>query len=153
MKTLVSFLLFFCVVGAWHIRPAGTAETGDPSYPTPSVSPHRVQENASPAVHDAYVEIIRGNFEEALRLSDKAIAQNPTDPDAHVARSLALASLGDNEAALDSADTALMLDPASGAAYFARGTALLRMGEQEQARDSFRKACDLGETRACKFLY
>ena len=153
IKTLASFLLVLSVVAACHVRPAGAAETAEPPYPTPSVSPHRLQENAAPAVHDAYVQIIRGNFEEALRLSDEAIAQNPTDADAHVARSLALASLGDNEAALASADMALTLDPASGAAYFARGTALLRMGEQKQARESFTKACDLGETRACKFLY
>ncbi len=123
-----------------------------PANPASSPGSPQVRENASPAVHDAFVQIIQGNFEEALRLSNEAIAQNPADPDAYVARSLALASLGDNEGALDSADHALSIDPASGAAYFAKGTALLRMGNGDRAQENFKKACDLGETRACRFL-
>jgi tetratricopeptide (TPR) repeat protein len=145
-------LLAGCLLALGLARGAAAAEGTMPEH-TPS-SPGAVLEqgNAAPLVHDAYVQIIRGNFEEALKLSNEAIAKYPADPDAYVARSLALASLGDNEGALADAEHAIELDPASGAAYFAKGTALLRMGRADEARDNFARACDLGETRGCKFL-
>ena len=111
-----------------------------------------IRENAAPKVHDAFVQIVQGHFDEALRLSNEAIADNPRDTDAYVAKSLALASLGDNDAALANADQALSINPSSGMAYFAKGTALLRLGKGDEARESFTRACDLGETRACKFV-
>jgi tetratricopeptide (TPR) repeat protein len=152
MKRGLFFVLVWCLIAPAGISLVDAAEADSPARPMSSPDSPQDRENASPAVHDAFAQIIQGNFEEALRLSDEAIAQNPADPNAYIAKSLALASLGDNDEALISADKALEIDPASGAAYFAKATALLRMGKGDQAQESFKKACDLGETRACKFL-
>lgn len=75
--------------------------------------------------------------------------QDPNAPDALVAVSERLATLGnDPKRALDRLDQAVALDPEHAAAVFARGEILLRLGRPAEAAEAYRRTAELSKAPA-----
>ena len=84
-----------------------------------------------------------GKYEDALKIYDELIEQQPEKAKYHFMRGVALALMGRYEEALDSFDKAIALDPNYAAAYNNRGNALALMGRYEEALKDADKAIEL----------
>jgi tetratricopeptide (TPR) repeat protein len=84
-----------------------------------------------------------GRHEDALRVTERALAIDPGVAGAHQNRALSLLALGRAEEALRATEAATRLDPDLAAAWLTRGAILARSGRIEEAVPAFRHAAEL----------
>ncbi|MFQ6013617.1 MAG: tetratricopeptide repeat protein, partial [Thermoplasmata archaeon] len=90
-------------------------------------------QDPAPKVEEAAMLLEIGDAEEALRLSDEALALDRRNEGAAVSRGRALADLGNHEAAVRAFDAALALHPGLEEAVWGRALSLARAGKFERA--------------------
>lgn len=79
-------------------------------------------------------------YQQAVRLCDRAIKLIPENSIAHLNRGIALSGLSRHREALQSLDKALQIDPGFRAAHHQRGNCLYRLGRFEEAATTWQKA-------------
>jgi tetratricopeptide (TPR) repeat protein len=89
-----------------------------------------------------------GRHEEALALTDRAIAASPGIAGAHQNRAVSLLALGRSEEALAAAREAARLDPDLAPAWQTQGAVLARAGQIAEALPAFRRAAELAPSDA-----
>ena len=85
------------------------------------------------------------DFTAALRL-------DPGFPDAYCNRGNAHQKLGENDLALQDYNAALKLQPNDGDLYYNRGVVLLSMGQQAKALEDLKRAAEMGEPNAKRYM-
>ena len=86
----------------------------------------------------------RGDFREAVKSYDRAIALDAYNPDIWYNRGLALTGLGEYEEALRSYQRATNLKPFDPDLWLSRGAVLSTLGRYEEALDSYDRATEFG---------
>lgn len=81
----------------------------------------------------------KGRAEEALQVTERALADNPGDAEAHFALAGVLAHLGRNAEALQSLQEAVRLNPSFATARFNLALGLIREGQARQAAEQLRE--------------
>jgi chemotaxis methyl-accepting protein methylase len=81
-----------------------------------------------------------GRMEEALAATERALAVDPLDADAHYIRGVAQLGSGDGPAAAESLRRALYVDPGFALAAFQLGRAYDLLGDQPAARRAYQQA-------------
>jgi tetratricopeptide (TPR) repeat protein len=84
-----------------------------------------------------------GNYQEAIRQFDMAIASAPDMSEAYNDRGLAYFAIGENDKALADFDKAIELTPNSGVSYSNRGAVYFSLGNDGQAIADLDKAIEL----------
>jgi predicted O-linked N-acetylglucosamine transferase (SPINDLY family) len=97
-----------------------------------------------PVATDPYAQALQlhqqGQLEQAVKLYDQVIEQQPAHAEAHYKRANALNVLGRLDAAVAGYDRALALDEGYANAYCNRGVVLERLGRLPEALDSYGRA-------------
>jgi tetratricopeptide (TPR) repeat protein len=92
-------------------------------------------------VNRGILHVRRGNADSGIRDFDRAIALNPSEPEAYLNKAAALIRAGQAQAALPLLDTALAKKTKKPAlAYFARGIAHEELGKVQSAYRDYRRA-------------
>lgn len=89
-----------------------------------------------------------GNNEAAGRQFSKALASDPTNVDALIGLSKALARTGQLDQALDACESVLDLDPTNAEAHYGAGWLYRQLGDQEKAQFHALKAVEIAPTVA-----
>ena len=93
-----------------------------------------------------------GELNEAQKCFEKALADNPSDAEAHTGLGTVLFGLGRVEEGMEHCRTALKLDPNSGEAHNTLGIALARAGNLPEATEHLRRAAELKpQSFECQF--
>jgi tetratricopeptide (TPR) repeat protein len=97
----------------------------------------------------ARMQLARQRAEEALKLTDRALALSPSHSSVHEVRGEVLRVLGMADEALAALHAALRIDPRNARAHNSLGQVQLSRGQVREAQDSFREALRLqpGETK------
>jgi chemotaxis protein methyltransferase CheR len=82
----------------------------------------------------------RGELSDAIAASEVAIAADPTAPEFHYLRAIALLAQDRKEEAFEALRRVIYLDRTLALAHFAMGTLLTRRGDFAKARRSFQRA-------------
>jgi tetratricopeptide (TPR) repeat protein len=93
-----------------------------------------------------------GNNKAAVGYFTKAIAQDPNHGGAWFSRGVSYGQLGLYPQAIESIDRAMALEPQNGLYFYGRARVYLLSGDREKAREDFRKAADLGDEDAQRYL-
>ena len=107
--------------------PRQTTDPGSPRVPSPSAA--HIRELAN-----------RGKLGEALTASETAIAEDPTAPEFHYLRAIALLAQDRKEEAFEALRRVIYLDRSLAIAHFAMGSLLTRRGDYPKARRAFQRA-------------
>ncbi len=91
----------------------------------------------------AAIQYMKGNFQESLKLSDKALAVNPINLDAVINRAAALLAVGDTNQAALAYQKVLQLDEKNAAAHYNLGNIHFQRGELALSEKKFRRATAL----------
>lgn len=81
-------------------------------------------------------------LDQALSMSERAVALDPYLADARVSQGLALGSAGRHEEAMRQIERALVLEPHNGDAYYAAGRSFQSQGKLKEAEEAYRKALE-----------
>ena len=84
-----------------------------------------------------------GNYEEALKYLDDALAIWPDYTDGLVTKGVILSDLGKYDEAIECFDKALKIDPKSSIAWNNKGSALQRLENYQEALGAFNKSIDI----------
>lgn len=84
-----------------------------------------------------------GNYDEALKVFDEVVSQNPDYAAAHMGRAITLMQLGMLDESMDAFNRAIILEEDFAAAYANRGILNDRMGRFKEAVHDYRKAVEL----------
>ena len=84
-----------------------------------------------------------GNYDEALKYYNQAIAINPKSAWAYIYRGLARSELGDNEGAIKDFNQAIAINPKNAIAYDSRGLARKEIGDKAGAASDYSKYLEL----------
>jgi Flp pilus assembly protein TadD len=84
-----------------------------------------------------------GNLAEAVRLLQRSIELNPSDPITHINLSNALVLTGDHRGAEKAARQAIELDPSSPGGWTALAIVVYAAGRTREAVDALQKALEL----------
>lgn len=93
-----------------------------------------------------------GNNKAAVGYFTKAIALNPSHSGAWFSRGVSYGQLGLYPQAIESIDRAIAMEPQNGLYYYGRARVVLLSGDREKARGDFRRAADLGDEDAQRYL-
>lgn len=99
----------------------------------------------------AQIEIIKGNYFEAIRHFDQAISFNPRDGAAFNDRALCMVELGIIEEAFYYFDKGIEAEPDYATVYHNKGWLLNQIGRHQEAIAYFRKALELDPARAVTY--
>ena len=91
-------------------------------------------------------------WNEAINAYDKALELNPNDASAFNNRGFAYSNLGKYRQAILDYDRAIELNPKDADAYYNRGNAYSRLGNSIYANQDLKKAANLGNILAQKYL-
>jgi tetratricopeptide (TPR) repeat protein len=94
-------------------------------------------------IEQATQAVQAGQFENAVQLVDRSIALNPSDPDAHILKGVALSRLGRNEEATAELRSAIQLAPSSSKAFYNLSVHYYGIGEMDRALEMSREAVRL----------
>ena len=109
-------------------------------------------ENVEALVVSAALTADAGDYEEAMRQFDRAIALQPSHAVAHLWRGEILHLLGYLEAAMQSIDAALKLDPLAGSTNTVMAKALAFLPDEQRMLITARRAEEFNARLAPKFL-
>ena len=84
-----------------------------------------------------------GNYDEALKYYNQAIAINPKNALAYIDRGNARSKLGDNEGAIKDFNQAIAINPKNAIAYDSRGLARKEIGDKAGAASDYSKYLEL----------
>lgn len=100
------------------------------------------QRRVEPTITVAHIRGLadRGDLANAVSASESAIAMDPTVPEFHYLRAIALLALDRNEEAFEELRRVIYLDRSLAIAHFAMGTLLTGRGELAKARRAFQRA-------------
>ena len=84
-----------------------------------------------------------GNYDEALKYYNQAIAINPKNALAYIDRGNARSKLGDNEGAIKYYNQAIAINPKNAIAYDSRGLARKEIGDKAGAASDYSKYLEL----------
>jgi chemotaxis protein methyltransferase CheR len=101
--------------------------------------PKELKRESAPAAHIRSLAD-RGKLSEAIVASEAAIAADPTAPEFHYLRAIALLAQDRKEEAFETLRRVIYLDRTLAIAHFAMGTLLVRRGEVPKARRAFQRA-------------
>ena len=93
-----------------------------------------------------------GNNKAAVGYFTKAIALNPNHDGAWFSRGVSYGQLGLYPQGIESINRAIAMEPQNGLYYYGRARVYLLSGDREKAREDFRKAADLGDEDAQRYL-
>ena len=93
-----------------------------------------------------------GNFPEAIKAYNKALALNPDSSIIYYDLALAYGENGEYESARVAIDRAITMEPDNGRFYYGRAWVLLKAVGPEKARGDFLKAAELGDRNALDYL-
>lgn len=113
--------------------------------PTPKISLQILLNKAS-------AEIKLEDYTNALVDYNKAIEIDPRNTNIYTYRGLVNFKLGYYLDAVTDYNNVLDLDPNSTITYYNRGMTLLRLSEKQKACKDFHKACQMGNSNACKMI-
>ncbi len=97
----------------------------------------------SPQIEQAWKLAAKGQSDEAIRILDRAIKNDPKDADARLLLGSLLAEKGKRTQAIDQLTEAVQLRPQSAEAQNALGEAYNKFGDTKSARGPFEKAVSL----------
>lgn len=137
---LTLFLLFACVSGASAFEFKWPGDKG-------KAAEARKAENLYREARSAYGS---ADYANTIKLSSKAIKQNPELAKAYALRGKARKDMGELGAAMKDLDHAIKLDPNLGEAYFVRAQANEIMGDMKKAGADYKKSCAAGFRDACE---
>lgn len=103
-------------------------------------------------LNKASAEIKLENFADALVDYNKAIEIDPRNSNIYTYRALVNFKLGYYLDAVNDYNNVLDLEPNSPLTYYNRGMTLLRLSEKQKACKDFHKACQMGNSNACKMI-
>ncbi len=89
-------------------------------------------------------------YDEAIELYKKAIELFTTNQDARIGMAITYSKKGDNQEAIVILKASIESDPQNSKAHFELGKIFRSEKRQEEAVASFKKACELGEQKACE---
>ena len=92
-----------------------------------------------------------GNYDEALKYYNQAIAINPKSAWAYIYRGLARSELGDNEGAIKDFNQAIAINPKDARVYIGRGNARSKLGDNEGAIKDFNQAIAINPKNAIAY--
>ena len=93
-----------------------------------------------------------GNNKAAVGYFTKAIALNPNHSGAWFSRGVSYGQLGLYPQGIEGINRAIAMEPQNGLYYYGRARVYLLSGDREKAREDFRKAADLGDEDAQRYL-
>lgn len=93
-------------------------------------------------------------FENDKALADysKAIEMNPNNPNVYMYRGSLYYQNSDFASAITDFDMVIEIDENNHFAYYNRGMAYFKLNENDKGCQDFHKACQLGNTNACKMI-
>ena len=97
------------------------------------------------------IDIINGDYEEAISHFDKAIEYNPFDGAAFNDRALCMVELGIIDEALHYFDKGIEVEPDYATIYHNKGWLLNKIGRHSEAIENFQKALELEPKRAVTY--
>lgn len=93
-----------------------------------------------------------GNHKAAVQYFQKAISLDPNFSKAYFSQGVSYGQLGQYPRAIAQINMALKQEPQNGMYYYGRGRVYLLWGDKDKAMDDFKKAADLGDEDALKYL-
>ena len=93
-----------------------------------------------------------GNNKVAVQYFQKAIALDPNFSEAYFSQGVSYGQLGQYPRAIAQINMALKQEPQNGMYYYGRGRVYLLWGDKAKAMDDFKKAAELGDEDALKYL-
>ena len=93
-----------------------------------------------------------GNNKAAVGYFTKAIALNPNHGGAWFSRGVSYGQLGLYSQGVESINRAIAMEPQNGLYYYGRARVVLLSGDPDKAQADFRKAADLGDEDAQRYL-
>lgn len=93
-----------------------------------------------------------GNNKAAVGYFTKAIALDPNHGGAWFSRGVSYGQLGLYPQGIESINRAIAMEPQNGLYYYGRARVILLSGDREKAREDFRRAADLGDEDAQRYL-
>ncbi|MDA3778775.1 MAG: tetratricopeptide repeat protein [Bacteroidales bacterium] len=88
----------------------------------------------------------------ALKNYTKAIDRNPNNPNVYIYRGYLYYKNGEFEKAITDFSTVIKLDSKNPYAYYNRGMSYTKHDQKNKACKDFHKACEMGNTNACKMV-
>ncbi|MGM0408827.1 MAG: tetratricopeptide repeat protein [Bacteroidota bacterium] len=92
------------------------------------------------------------NFDQALEDYSKTIQINPDNPNVYLYRGSLYYQNSDFNEAIDDFSKVINIDPQNPYAFYNRGMVYLKLQEDDKSCDDFHRACELGNTNACKMV-
>jgi chemotaxis protein methyltransferase CheR len=126
-------------------RPAKTPRPTRPreTQPVPAEEAPDTVESSAPAIEELVAEtrslLEQGRPADACKVADRALAIDPRNVEAMLARSYAHADAGDLEAAIADATSAVAIDPLLAPARYILGIIYLREGDEAAALAEFKR--------------
>jgi tetratricopeptide (TPR) repeat protein len=99
----------------------------------------------------AQIEIIKEDFQGAIRYLDLALEHNPSDGAAYNDRALCMIELGSLEGVIDYFDKGIAAEPDYATVYHNKGWFLNKLGKHEEALLLFHKTLELEPGRAVTY--
>jgi tetratricopeptide (TPR) repeat protein len=93
-----------------------------------------------------------GNHKAAVQYFQKAISLDPNFSRAYFSQGVSYGQLGQYPKAIAQINMALKIEPQNGMYYYGRGRVYLIWGDKAKAMDDFKKAAELGDEDALKYL-
>jgi len=93
-----------------------------------------------------------GNHRAAVQYFQKAISLDPNFSKAYFSQGVSYGQLGQYPKAVAQINMALKQEPQNGIYYYGRGRVYLLWGDKAKAMDDFKKAAELGDEDALKYL-
>jgi tetratricopeptide (TPR) repeat protein len=93
-----------------------------------------------------------GNHRAAVQYFQKAISLDPNFSKAYFSQGVSFGQLGLYPKAVAQINMALKQEPQNGMYHYGRGRVYLLWGDKDKAMDDFKKAADLGDEDALKYL-
>lgn len=148
MRSLVPFMLLSLIFGLAGCSPnAKTRSEGEISLGDDKLSQVDEMQNVEASTGDDYSKMtqVDPNFkQEAMAAYDKAIQDDPKNPEAYYARGFAVLSHGENMfPAVEDFNRAIELNPKYARAYLMRGRAYEALGDTDKAKADHAKAVEL----------
>ena len=91
-------------------------------------------------------------FDAALNDYSKAIQLNDNNPNVYLYRGFLYYQNNDHPEALKDFNTVIDIDPENPFAYYNRGMINFKQDKKDEACDDFHKACEMGNTNACRMV-
>lgn len=101
----------------------------------------------------ASIYLQKANYEEAKKLSTKAIENNPRMAEAYAVRAAAYVKLGENGESIEDCDEAIRLQPDLVMPYYVQGSALNKLGNHKKAKEQLMQAVQLNPKEGMAYIY